>query len=114
MNSAAEFFLEIILKHRQALRQSFELTIKDRNEFAAKLKDVPAADTVFSSGGNFILLRLKSDKVAASHLTDRLLSEHAVYVKDISSKFADKAGYLRLAVRTAEENRRLVELMKGM
>jgi histidinol-phosphate/aromatic aminotransferase/cobyric acid decarboxylase-like protein/choline kinase len=114
MNSAAEFFLEIILKHRQALRQSFELTIKDRNEFAAKLKDVPAADTVFSSGGNFILLRLKSDKVAASHLTDRLLSEHAVYIKDISSKFADKAGYLRLAVRTAEENRRLVELMKGM
>ena len=33
MNSIAEHYLEIILKHRNALKKSFEQTAKDRAAF---------------------------------------------------------------------------------
>ncbi|MBN1578868.1 MAG: aminotransferase class I/II-fold pyridoxal phosphate-dependent enzyme [Chitinispirillaceae bacterium] len=114
LNSAAEFFLEIILKHRGALKRSFALTISDRSEFAALLKQVKIIEKVFDSGANFLLVRLNGDGAAADRLCSRLLSDKLIYVKDVSSRFPDGKGYLRLAVRTGAENRRLVECLNMM
>jgi len=112
LNSAAEFFLEILLKHRQALKQSIEQTIHDREQFSSMLADTPCVEKVFSSGANFILVRLRGDAAYADALCTRLLSTHAIYVKDASARFNDNQGYFRLAVRTVEENSRLVQLLK--
>ncbi len=114
LNSFAEFFLEVILKHRNSLKKSIELTIRDRNAFAALLKEVPLVEKVFESGGNFILIRIKGDSAAASDICKRLLSEYSIYVKDASPKFTDGSGYLRLAVRLPEENVRLVDCLKNI
>src|SRR5262249_61732518 len=58
LNSMAEFFLEVILKHRRALAQSFRQTIADREEFASALGNVPAVERVHASGANFLLTRI--------------------------------------------------------
>lgn len=108
MNSIAEHFLELILKHRNALNSSFERTISDRTDFAAELSTVPYIDRVYKSGANFLLVRLKGNAVFAHQLSRYLLSQKSIFVKDISSKFSDGAGYFRLAVRLQSENRELV------
>jgi histidinol-phosphate/aromatic aminotransferase/cobyric acid decarboxylase-like protein/choline kinase len=108
MNSIAEHFLELILKHRNTLSSSFEQTIRDRTDFAAELSTIPYIDRVYKSGANFLLVRLKGNADFAHQLSSYLLSEKSIFVKDISSKFSDGAGYFRLAVRLQSENRALV------
>jgi histidinol-phosphate/aromatic aminotransferase/cobyric acid decarboxylase-like protein/choline kinase len=111
MNSMAEFFLEVLLKHRRALAQSFRQTILDREELAAALAAVPAVERVFPSGANFLLARVAGGRRAAAALAGQLLADHAVYVKDVSTRFPDGHGYWRVAVRLPEENHRLVTLL---
>lgn len=112
MNSMAEFFLEVILKHRRALAQSFRRTMVDREELQAALAALPCVERAFDSGANFLLVRLSGGPATAAALADRLLAEHSIYVKDVSARFPDGRGYWRLAVRSAEENRRLVGLLE--
>jgi histidinol-phosphate/aromatic aminotransferase/cobyric acid decarboxylase-like protein len=111
MNSMAEFFLEVLLKHRRALAQSFRQTMTDRDEFAAALAALPAVEHVFPSGANFLLTRIAGGPHAAAALADTLLADHSLYVKDVSPRFPDAHGYWRIAVRLPEENRRLVTLL---
>ena len=112
MNSMAEFFLEVVLKHRRALAQSFRQTIADREEFATALAAAPAVEHVFPSAANFMLVRVVGGRAGAAALAERLLEDDAIYVKDISSRFPDGHGYWRVAVRLPEENRRLLGLLE--
>lgn len=111
-NSIAEFFLEIILKHRQSLAQSFLQTINDRETFAAKLAAQGFIEEVYRSGGNFILVKFKNN-AKLSGLVTWLLARHSFYIKDVSGKFNNGGYYARLAVRFPEENNRLVEHMRA-
>jgi histidinol-phosphate/aromatic aminotransferase/cobyric acid decarboxylase-like protein/CTP:molybdopterin cytidylyltransferase MocA len=113
MNSMAEFFLEIVLKHRKSLAQSFADTVRDREAFAGMLSKLSCVERVFPSQGNFLLVRLTGKAGAAASVVDRLLSEHSILVKDISHKFADKKSYLRCAVRLPHENAKLVSALRG-
>jgi histidinol-phosphate/aromatic aminotransferase/cobyric acid decarboxylase-like protein/choline kinase len=114
MNSMAEFFLEVVLKHRRALAQSFRQTIADRDDFASALAGVPVVDHVFPSGANFLLTRIAGGPHAAAALAAQLLADHAIYVKDVSSRFRGPHGYWRVAVRLPEENHRLVALLESL
>jgi histidinol-phosphate/aromatic aminotransferase/cobyric acid decarboxylase-like protein/choline kinase len=107
MNSLAEFTLEIVLKHRNILAQSFCDTVRDRDMFAAALERLPAVERVYPSQANFLLVRMKSG-VSGGALCEELLRSHAILIKDISSKFSDGGTYLRFAVRLPEENMKLV------
>jgi histidinol-phosphate/aromatic aminotransferase/cobyric acid decarboxylase-like protein/choline kinase len=108
MNSIAEFAMEILLKHRKSLQQSFVNTIRDREEFRTALSGLSCVDKVFPSAANFILIRLKMPPPASSEIAEFLLTRHSTYVKDISHKFPDGKSYLRLAVRLPQENSALV------
>jgi histidinol-phosphate/aromatic aminotransferase/cobyric acid decarboxylase-like protein/choline kinase len=110
-NSLAECFLEILLKHRQALAESFQKTRKDRDEFADRLAKEPFVRRVHESAANFILVEL-AGSVKPRELASWLLSTRGVYVKDVSDRFADEKSYLRLAVRLPEENNRLLEYLE--
>jgi histidinol-phosphate/aromatic aminotransferase/cobyric acid decarboxylase-like protein/choline kinase len=110
LNSMAEFAMEIILKHRKSLSQSFTDTIRDREEFRKALAGVPCIEHVFPSAANFVLVSLKAPK-SASRIAETLLSRHSIYVKDISHKFHDGRAYLRFAVRLPGENSLLVKCL---
>jgi histidinol-phosphate/aromatic aminotransferase/cobyric acid decarboxylase-like protein/choline kinase len=113
MNSIAEHYLEIILKHRNALKKSFEQTAKDRAVFAGLLAACPQVARVYPSAGNFLLVELKA-KAPAGQLTDQLLEKHAIYVKDVTDKLSNGKSYIRLAVRLPEENERVVAALREM
>ncbi|OLT10044.1 hypothetical protein BJF78_29405 [Pseudonocardia sp. CNS-139] len=108
-NSVAENFLDIMLKHRPALEQSFRRTVSDRADLAAMLARLPVVDRVFPSGGNFVLARLAIPGAATSELTARLVEKRLVHVKDVSHKFPGDDGYWRVAVRTPADHDRLLD-----
>jgi histidinol-phosphate/aromatic aminotransferase/cobyric acid decarboxylase-like protein/choline kinase len=114
LSSVAENFLEIMLKHRPSLERSFERTAVDRESFAQLLKQSPHVDTVFPSGGDFLLVRLAVDAEAADATARRLAEQHGILVRDASDKIGDGRGYFRLAVRTSADHDRLMSALDAL
>jgi len=112
MNSMAEFFLEVILKHREALRRSIAATIEDRKKFESQLRKLPLVKAVYPSGGNYILVSLDCEATRMDRISAELLSEHRIYIKDTSEKIKLPGSHVRVAVRTAEENRKFASCFR--
>ncbi len=108
-SSLAEHFLELLLKHRESMQASFEQVARERSELALSLAKVPGVEEVYPGGGNFLLLRQRGPS-----LQGRLL-ERGLLVKDVSEKLADGRSYLRIGMRSKEDNqillRHLAELL---
>jgi histidinol-phosphate/aromatic aminotransferase/cobyric acid decarboxylase-like protein/choline kinase len=108
LNSLAEYFLEIILKHRPAIDLSWQYTIRDREQLAAQLARLPLVERVYPSGGNFLLTALRCNRSTCQQLVDTLLRHDGIYVKDVSTRFHGQQSYLRLAVRLPTEHTRFL------
>jgi histidinol-phosphate/aromatic aminotransferase/cobyric acid decarboxylase-like protein/choline kinase len=111
LNSIAENFLEVMLKHRKAIAESFDRTRHDRDLFRHGLEAIRGVAVAHPSGGNYILVELDVPAVEVTGIRQRLLDLHGMYVKDVSDRFPDGAGYLRLAVRYPDENTRLLKAL---
>ena len=111
LNSVAENFLEIALKHRNSLAESFRQTIQDREAFADSLGRLPGVARVHPSGADFLLVGIDRPRAALDTIVTRLLEERSIFVKDVSSKLTDGKSYLRFAVRLPTENRALCEAL---
>lgn len=114
INSVAEHLLEIALKHRGAWIESLAHSRRDRADFAQLLIPLPQVETLVEGGANFITLALLPEYLPPEGLVDYLLRRHALYLKDISDKIADGRIWLRIAVRTPNENRRLAEILAAL
>jgi histidinol-phosphate/aromatic aminotransferase/cobyric acid decarboxylase-like protein/choline kinase len=112
-NSLAEYFLESILKHTKAMKDSFNRTIQDREQFRELLTTVGIVKEVFPSSANFILLKIAAGGNTCLDIVKELLITHGIYVKDISGKMSDGQNYFRLAVRLPAENLRFVNVLKS-
>ena len=111
MNSVAENFLEIIIKHRNDIQKSFERTVKDRNTFMDAMGKLSIVKEVLDSGANFITCELNITDTKLVEIQKELLEKHKIYIKNVSSKFDKENAYLRLAVRTRLENLNLVNIL---
>jgi histidinol-phosphate/aromatic aminotransferase/cobyric acid decarboxylase-like protein/choline kinase len=110
LNSMAEFFLEILLKEKNELRRSYERTKRDRAQFVDLLRQTDFVDTVYPSGGNFLLVKLKQgDSAFGAKVVRALLTRHEIYIKDVSPRFNDGGVFLRFAVRVPREHELLVD-----
>ncbi len=109
MNSVAEYFLEIILKHRDSLEESISKTRADRDKFFAELSQLPLIEKVYPSEANFILASIN---INAEELCRKLLLEDSIYLKNISHKFHDNKQYLRIAVRSVTDNEKLIHTLQ--
>jgi threonine-phosphate decarboxylase len=68
---------------------------------------------VFPTAANFLLFRLAPEMPAAAILSDRLLCDHHILIRNCDSYEALEPGrYIRVAVRTAEENDRLLAALR--
>lgn len=113
LNSMAEYLLEIILKHRQSLAQSYLDTIRDRTIFSDALSQLDFVEKVYPSGGNFLLISLKRDCIGYDQLVDTMLSKYSIYMKDVSNRFFNHEALIRLAVRLPEENTRFIDALRN-
>lgn len=105
MNAVAEYMLEIILKQRASLAESFTKTARDRARLIGGLREIPGVKDVFPSGGNFVMLELST--AASGDIVRRLLASESIYVKDVSAKFGGRPR-IRIAVRLPDQNARLL------
>ena len=97
------------LKFRPELAASLARTIADRRHFADLLRRCAAVSAVHEGHGNWVLARLQgADPSWAARVSDALLEQHAIFVKDVSDRLLHEPGpWLRLAVRRPEEHERL-------
>ncbi|HWF08701.1 MAG TPA: hypothetical protein VG297_09560, partial [Bryobacteraceae bacterium] len=67
---------------------------------------------LFSAAANYLFLELPADSPASSELRTRLISTHRILIRNCDSYEGLAPGrFIRLAVRSAEENRRLIEAL---
>ena len=114
LSAPAEFLLELMLKFRPAYKRSLDMTAADRDAFAEELRGLDVVAHVYPSGGDFLLVQLRGDDHAAAVLRERLLQKYSIEIKDVSERFADRRPRVRLAVRLATENARLIDAIASI
>lgn len=114
LSSIAEHVLEVLLKNRNELARSYALTVEDRRELEWGLRALPCVSRVFPSEANFLLVQTSLTLDESTDLVDQLLSEDAIYVRDVSSKFEGPLAHWRVAVRSRTENAALCEAISRL
>jgi threonine-phosphate decarboxylase len=68
--------------------------------------------TVFPSAANFLLLELKAEMPSSAELRSRLIQKHRILIRNCDSyEGLAKGRFVRVAVRSAAENGRLIEAL---
>lgn len=111
INSFGEFYLQIEQKYEKDYAAALERIRAERQRFEGALAGIPGI-RVIPSQANYVMVELQNG-MSARELTRRLLLDHAILVKDLSSKVRrqDKQ-YLRLAVRDTRDNDQLVAALR--
>ena len=109
INSFAEFYMQIFEKYKRAYAESLRRLRAERRRFAAELEKISGVRVV-PSQANFIMIELVG-KISSKELCKRLLIGSNIFVKDLSAKVSGK-NYLRLAVRSAEDNDKLLAALR--
>ena len=106
-----QIYLQIEEKYRDDYRKSILKLRETRAKFSKNLSEINGL-RVIPSQANFFLMEITAD-ISARELTKRLFSEYNIYIKDLSNKI--KSGrYIRTAVRSDEDNNKLVAALKNI
>lgn len=108
INSLAEFYMQISEKYKNDYLRSLSKLREARAEFIQKLNQCSSI-TAFPSQANYVLCELHNG-ISGKSLAAALLASH-ILVKDITPKINNGKQYLRIAVRTREENDYFVETL---
>ena len=110
INSFAEYYLQICTLYKKDYIRACDKIVEAREEFIKDLKTIKGIK-VYDSEANYILCDLK--KYNSTELAIKLLENDNIFIKDLRTKKAFKdMNYVRLAVRTIEENKKLVSSLK--
>ena len=113
VNCLAQFFMESFLKYREEHRLSCEKIIENRNNLYAELTHISFLKP-YPSFANFVFCEVAGEWTASS-LRDVLFTRHNILIKDCSNKSGLKTDrYVRIASRTSEENRSLLNVLRSL
>jgi histidinol-phosphate/aromatic aminotransferase/cobyric acid decarboxylase-like protein len=107
LNAFAEWFCVQLSdpEYQRAYEGARRLYVRETRRLFTALSELPGV-RVFPSAANFALLELDR---SASEVATTLLARHGVYVRDCGDKWGlDGDRFLRVAARSAAENRRIV------
>lgn len=108
INSFAEYFLQIFGKYEKEYETSTRLLAKEREWFAEQLAQVQGV-RVLPSQANYVMVEL-CGSISATILTEKLLVNHEILIKDLSGK--TDGNYLRIAIRNREDNEALLQALR--
>lgn len=111
INSFAEFYMQIEEKYKKDYAKALVKIRKERARYISELSSLKGI-RVIPSQANYVMVELL-DGHTSKEVTKRLLIEHDILIKDLSSKMGGKQ-YLRLAVRNTKDNNRLVSALKDV
>lgn len=109
INSFGEFYMQIEEKYRSDYASSLVSIRMERARFLAGLSQIVGIRVV-PSQANYVMVELTGN-ITSRELTKKLLLKYNLFVKDLSGKVA-YGQYLRLAVRSAEDNDKLLAALK--
>ena len=110
INSFGEFYMQIAGKYKKDYVAALKKYRAERKRFVSDLQSVSFLRVV-PTQANYVMCEITA-KMTSAELTERLLSEHEIFIKDLSPKIADGRQYIRLAIRNEEDNRTLVSVLK--
>jgi len=111
INSFGEFYLQIEEKYRSDYAAALERFRMSRANLVRELESIDGVRVV-PSQANFLMLELRNGSTA-TEVAQRMLCCNDILIKDLTPKI-DRAGkqYLRVAIRTDDDNARLVDALK--
>lgn len=111
INSFAEFYMQIVEKYKKDYTRALECFREERSRFARELSSVKGL-RVIPSQANYLMVEI-TNGMSAAELTRRLILSHSILIKNLYSKMNHNGRqYIRLAVKTPEENDALVAALK--
>jgi histidinol-phosphate/aromatic aminotransferase/cobyric acid decarboxylase-like protein len=114
LNSMAETFLEIILKHRNEIAASFTLNVRERDSLRDRLAKLPFVESIPDSAANFLLVRFGCTAKRLDENLRSLLEEQNIFLKSCTAKFGGNLALARVAVGAPEENARLLDGLRDV
>lgn len=113
INSFAEFYMQIFEKYKSEYEAALRQFYQARDEFVEQLSRINAI-RVIPSQANYLLCEVLGS-VSSTELTENLLDEYNILIKDLSTKKGfSHQSYIRIAVRSPEENAVLVKVMQAL
>ena len=113
INSFGEFFLQIAEKYKGDYAKALVGLRESRSELAAALASIDGL-RVLPSQANYLMVEL-TGPMGSRTLAKRLLTERQILIKDLSKKIKrDGRQFIRVAVRTREDNAKLVAALRDM
>ncbi|MBQ0049885.1 MAG: aminotransferase class I/II-fold pyridoxal phosphate-dependent enzyme [Bacteroidales bacterium] len=113
INSFAEFFMQIFSKYESDYKKACMRFIEVRRTFVDQLQEIPFLH-VMPSQANFVLCET-TGPYSANELALQLLKNHNILVSACSAKKGIQPNrYVRLAVRSEEDNNRLIAALRSM
>lgn len=110
INSFAEFYMQIAGKYKKDYVAALKKYRAERNRFISCLKTIHYL-RVIPTQANFVMCEVIGKK--SKELTEKLLSEKEIFIKDLTPKINDGNQYIRLAIRNEADNDRIIEAFKA-
>lgn len=112
INSFAEFYMQIEEKYKKDYEKALERFREVRAQYVAALSGVRGLRLI-PTQANYVMVEITGG-LSAAEMTRRLILKHNILIKNLSSKVnRDGRQYLRLAVKTLEENTALVAALRA-
>ena len=113
LNSFAEFFMQIYTKYEKDYKIACEQFITERDRFGDELRQVKFL-RVMPSEANYFLCEILPP-FTANGLVLAMLKKYNILMRDCSDKKGlDGKQYMRIAVRSHEDNARLIKAFKEL
>lgn len=111
INSFGEFFMQIIGKYKKDYEKACTKLAEIREKMYNGLNGI-AGLYVFKSQANYLLCKITLEEFDINHFMTYML-DNKLFIKDCSSKKGFLQGtFIRLAIRTEEENNLLIDKIK--
>ena len=105
INSFAEFYMQIAEKYAGDYKAALSLLRSERSRLQQELGKIPGLH-VIPSQANYIMLEINNG-MTATELMKRMFTKYSLLIKDLTGKL-EKGEFLRVAVRTEEDNNKLI------
>ncbi len=113
INSFAEFYMQIFNKYEQFYKAACDKFVEERNRFGDELGKIPYL-RVIPSQANYFLCEMVG-RYSANELTELLLNRYNILIKDCNNKTGLQGkNYIRIAIRTSEENDKLIKALQAL
>lgn len=111
INSFADILSDFIFEDKEYIRKSKEYYIKERKYMLQELRNVKNIK-VYDTDANFILIKIY--KKTSRELKKDLFKQGNLLVRDASNFVGLDESFIRVAIKSHEDNKILIENIKGL